>query len=260
MVGLIRTFIFTNIVFICLNNSCFSQDKIKYYTEIRDGFLKGTIEISLKAGWNTYWKHPGVNGFKPKIVVLSEKNVSAFSFYWPAPKILGPDGYEYLGYDTSPFIPFEISKIDKEKFMKLEIEFHYGVCKKICLVKNKILKIEQNIKTNLNDSNKINIAFEQIPSEFTSLSKNKCTLKSSANNFINIKVKNKILKEKKNINLALIDYKDQNSLITDQTFNSEEGYAKALLFSEKVSLENIDLNKLSLIFSIDGSAKKIVGC
>ena len=259
MVGLIRTFIITNIVSICLSNSCFSQDKIKYYTEMRDGFLKGAIEISLKAGWKTYWKHPGVNGFKPKIVVLSQKNVSAFSFYWPAPKILGPEGYEYLGYDTSPFIPFEISKIDKEKFMKLEIEFHYGVCKKICLVKNKILKIEQNIKTNLGDSNKINIAFEQIPSEFTSLFKNKCTLKSSANNFINIKVKNKNLKEKK-IDLALIDYKDQNSLITDHTFNSEEGYAKALLFSEKFSLKNIDLSKLSLIFSIDGSAKKIVGC
>ena len=73
-------------------------------------------------------------------------------------------------------------------------------------------------------------------------------------------MKNKILKDKKNINLALIDYKDQNSLITDQTFNAEEGYAKALLFSENLSLENIDLNKLSLIFSIDGSAKKIVGC
>ena len=92
------------------------------------------------------------------------------------------------------------------------------------------------------------------------MSKNKCTLKSSANNYINIKVKNKILKEKKNIDLALIDYKDQYSLITDQIFNSEEGYAEALLFSEKFSVENIDLNKLSIIFSIDGSAKKIVGC
>ena len=45
MVGLIRTFIFTNIIFICLTNSCFSQDKIKYYSEIRDGFIKGAIEM-----------------------------------------------------------------------------------------------------------------------------------------------------------------------------------------------------------------------
>ena len=65
---------------------------------------------------------------------------------------------------------------------------------------------------------------------------------------------------KQNINLALIDYRDQDSLITEQTFNSEEGYTTALLFSETVSLANIDLNKLSLIFSIDGSAKKIIGC
>ena len=260
MVDLIRAFLVATIFCVCFSKSSFCQDKVKYYIEERGHVYRGAIEINLDKGWHTYWKHPGVNGFKPKIVILSQKNVSAFSVSWPHPKILGPDGYEYLGYDTSVFIPFEITKFDKEKFFKIHLELHYGVCKKICLVKNRALKIEENIKTGLSGSEKINIAFKKIPLDFTSSSENKCTLESSSKNHIKLTVKNKILKDKKNINLALIDYRDQDSLITDQTFNSEEGYATAFLFSETVSLANIDLNKLSLIFSIDGSAKKIIGC
>ena len=260
MVALIRAFLVATIFCVCFSNSSFCQDKLKYYIEKQGDAYRGAIEINLDKGWHTYWKHPGVNGFKPKIVILSQKNVSAFSVSWPNPKILGPDGYEYLGYDTSPSIPFEITKIDKEKFFKIELELHYGVCKKICLVRNRALKIEKNTKTSLSDSEKINIAYKRIPSDVTSSSKNRCTLESSSKNLIKLTVKNKMLKDEKNINLALIDYKDQDSFITDQTFNSEEGYATALLFSETVSLANIDLNKLSLSFSIDGSAKKITGC
>jgi len=260
MVALIRAFLVATIFCVCFSKSSFCQDKLKYYIEDQGDVYRGAIEINLDKGWHTYWKHPGVNGFKPKIAILSQKNVSAFGVSWPHPKILGPVGYEYLGYDTSPSIPFEITVLDKEKFFKIELQLHYGVCKEICLVRNRALKIEKNTKTSLSDSEKINIAYKRIPSDLTSSSKNRCTLESSSKNLIKLTVKNKMLKDEKNINLALIDYKDQDSFITDQTFNSEEGYATALLFSETVSLANIDLNKLSLSFSIDGSAKKITGC
>ena len=109
MVGLIRTLLVIIILSFFLSKSIFGQDEIKYYLEEMDGIYKGAIEIKLDAGWHTYWKNPGANGFKPKIVVLSQKNINTFKFYWPHPKVLGPDGYEYLGYDKSPFIPFEIS-------------------------------------------------------------------------------------------------------------------------------------------------------
>ena len=261
MVALIRAFLVSTIFCLCFSKSSFCQDKLKYFIQEQGDRYRGAIEINLDKGWHTYWKHPGANGFKPKISILSQKNISAFNVSWPHPKILGPDGYEYLGYDTSPSIPFEINKFDKDKFFKIKLELHYGVCKKICLVKNRVLKIEQNIKTSFSNSKKINIAFKGIPLDVTSSSsKNKCTLESSSNNLIKLTVKNKILKDKKNINLALIDYGVQDSLITDQTFNPEEGYATALLFSETVSLPNINLNKISLIISIDGSAKKIIGC
>ena len=260
MVALIRALLVATIFCVCFSKSSFCQDKLKYYIEEQVEAHRGAIEINLDKGWHTYWKHPGINGFKPRIVITSQNNVKSFNVKWPHPKILGPVGYEYLGYDTSVFIPFEITKFDKEKFFKIHLELDYGVCKKICLVKNKVLKIEKNIKTGLIDSEKINIAFKRIASEVTFSSKNKCTLESSSNNLIKLTVKNKILKDKQNINLALIDYRDQDSLITEQTFNSEEGYATALLFSKNVSLANIDLNKLSLIFSIDGVAKKIIGC
>ncbi len=260
MVALIRAFLVSTIFCLCFSKSSFCQDKLKYFIQEQGDRYRGAIEINLDKGWHTYWKHPGANGFKPKISILSQKNISAFNVSWPHPKILGPDGYEYLGYDTSPSIPFEITKFDIEKLFKLELELHYGVCKKICLVKTRVLKIEQNTKTSYSDSEKINIAFKRIPSDITSSSKNKCTIESSSKNLIKLTVKNKILKDEKNINLALIDYKDQESLITDQTYNSEEGYATALLFSETVSLANIDFNKLSLSFSIDGVPKKVTGC
>ena len=260
MVSLIRTFLVMHIFCIFFSKISVAQESVKYYIEERGEIYRGAIEIKLETGWHTYWKHPGINGFKPKFSILSKENVRELNFFWPPPKILGPDGYEYLGYDKSTFIPFKINKLDKNKFSKLKIEMNYGVCKKICLVKNRVLKIDPYVKTSFSDSKKINIAFKRIPSEFNTFSENKCILKSSAENFIDITLKNEILKDKKNISLALIDYKDQNSLITDQSFNSKEGSTSAVLFSEQVSLADIDLNKLILIFSVDGSAKKINGC
>ncbi len=242
------------------SKSIFGQDKIKYYLGKMDGIYKGAIEIKLDAGWHTYWKHPGANGFKPKIVVLSQKNINTFKFYWPHPKVLGPDGYEYLGYEKGPFIPFEISKIDKEKIFNIELEFHYGVCKKVCLVKNRILKIEQKLANSTSHSEKINIAFEKVPSEFFSSSGNECNLESKANNLFKLTIKNEILKDKNKINLALIDYTDETHLITDQTFDSKEGSASAILSSETAPFVNVDINQISLTFMIDGSAKKIIGC
>ena len=70
-------------------------------------------------------------------------------------------------------------------------------------------------------------------------------------------------KKEKDLIFNEIDAKysiDQNHLITDQTFDSKEGSASAMLSSEIAPFVNVDLNKISLTFLINGSAKKIIGC
>ena len=128
------------------------------------------------------------------------------------------------------------------------------------MIRNKVLKIEQKITNSVSNSEKIKNAFKKIHSEFLSFSVNKCKLEKTRNQLFKVTIKNKVLKDKNKINLALIDYIDQNSLITDQTFNPEEGSATAMLSSETTPFENVDLNKINLIFLVDGSARKIIGC
>ena len=242
------------------SNNCFSQDDIKYYVNSMGNRVIGTIEIKLAKGWHTYWKYPGGSGYQPKISTLYEENLSSFNIFWPFPQILGPNNFEYFGYDKSVLLPFEIYKIDKDKIAGTEILLSYGICRRICIVRNKVLNIKEDKKSSPMELKKISLSFRSLPSVFNGLEENNCTIKNSGSNSFKLNMFNKVLKENKKIDLALIDHNNKKFSITHQFFNPSEGIVTAEIFSDKISITDFDLTKVNLLFSINGSVKKILGC
>ena len=230
----IFTVLFVNLV---LLKPSFSQANVEYYNLSRDGSTRGAISITFPEGWSTYWKFPGPNGFIPKIRVLTEKNLESFSISWPYPK-----------------------KLDEQKKIYLHLNISFGICKSVCVVQNKTLKISDEGDLNYLVLDKLLKSKNRIAMTTSFGSSNKCIIKKKTDKEYQITIENSFMRNIELVSGVLVDYKGSSWIIETQSFYPEIGRVKALLKSKNISKNDISIDNFSLLY-LDGKiAKKTIGC
>jgi DsbC/DsbD-like thiol-disulfide interchange protein len=98
-----------------------------------DARLRAGIEIRLKAGWHTYWRHPGDAGVPPRLDFAGSANVKAVDVAWPAPQRIPEEGLTAIGYTGSFILPLVVSPQDPARPARLRLKVEYAVCEKLCV-------------------------------------------------------------------------------------------------------------------------------
>ena len=188
------TFIFT---LACISlmgiKPTFSQAKIEYHVFANDNPINGAISITFPDGWSTYWKFPGPNGFIPKIKVLYKKNLKSFNVFWPYPKKLGPKNFTYLGYDDDLLLPVELKRLDEGKQITLLLDISYGICKSVCVVQSKTLKISDRDDIDYLVLDKLLKSNNRVTMTTSLGSSNKCRIKKLTDTQYKIVVENLLI-------------------------------------------------------------------
>jgi DsbC/DsbD-like thiol-disulfide interchange protein len=92
------------------------------------------IEISMAAGWKTYWRNPGdAGGVPPNLDWTASSNVAAVKMLFPAPSRLKDASGDSIGYKTSVVFPLEVTPKDPTKPVDLKLAIEFGVCREICV-------------------------------------------------------------------------------------------------------------------------------
>jgi DsbC/DsbD-like thiol-disulfide interchange protein len=92
------------------------------------------IEISMAAGWKTYWRNPGDSGgVPPNLDWAASSNVSAVKMLFPAPSRLTDASGDSIGYKSTVVFPLEITPKDPTKAVDLKLAIEFGVCREICV-------------------------------------------------------------------------------------------------------------------------------
>ena len=253
----IFTVLFVNLV---LLKPSFSQANVEYYNLSRDGSTRGAISITFPEGWSTYWKFPGPNGFTPKIRVLTEENIESFSISWPYPKTLGPKNFTYLGYDDALLLPIELKKLDKRKKIYLHLNISFGICKSVCIVQNKTLEISDEGDLNYLVLDKLMKSKNRITMTTNFGSSNKCIIRKKTNKEYQITFENHLMRNNELVSDVLVDYEGSSWIVETQSFYPKIGIVEASLKLEDTSRNDINMDKISLLY-LDGKvAKRTIGC
>ena len=238
----------------------FSQAIVEYHIFSKDDPIKGAISITFPDGWSTYWKFPGPNGFTPDIKVLKKENLKSFNISWPYPKKLGPKKFTYLGYDGDLLLPVELKKFDQSKNIYLDLDISFGICKSVCVIQNKTLKIRSMSDIDYVVLDKLLKSKNRITMTTNFGSSNKCILRKVTDNEYQITLANDLMRNSELVNGALLDYMGSSLIIETQSFYPEFGRVEALLKLEQSSKNKIDLGNFSILYLDNGTAKRTVGC
>ena len=238
----------------------YSQAIMEYHVFSKDDPIKGAISITFPDGWSTYWKFPGPNGFTPNIKVLKKENLKSFDISWPYPKKLGPNQFSYLGYDANLLLPVELKKIDQSKNIYLDLDISFGICKSVCVIQNKTLKISSKSDINYVVLDKLLKSKNRITMTTSFGSSNRCIIRKVTDNEYQITLANDLMKNSELVNGALLDYTGSSLIIETQSFYREFGKVEAILKLEQSSKNKIDLENFSLLYLDSLSAKRTIGC
>ena len=238
----------------------FSQAKIESHIFSKDNPINGAISITLPDGWSTYWKFPGPNGFTPNIKVLHKENLKSFNISWPYPKKLGPENFTYLGYDNDLLLPVELKRLDENKNIILLLDISYGICKSVCIVQNKTLEISDEGDLNYLVLDKLMKSKNRITMTTNFGSSNKCIIKKKTNKEYQITFENHLMRNNELVSNVLVDYEGSSWIVETQSFYPKIGRVESLLKLEDTSRNDINIDKISLLY-LDGKvAKRTIGC
>ena len=250
-------FVFINLA---LPKSSFSQANIDYHIFSTDNPVSGAISITFPDGWSTYWKFPGPNGFTPNVKVLHKENLKSFNISWPYPKKLGPKNFTYLGYDDDLLLPFELKRLDNTKNISLLLDISYGICKSVCVVQRKTLKISDIDDIDYLVLDKLLKSNNKITTTTGFGSSNKCRIKKLADTQYKIVVENLLMKNSRSVTGVLVDYEGSSWTIEAQSFYPKFGRVEALLELKESAKSELDLENVSLLYLDNLIAKKTVAC
>ena len=238
----------------------FSQANMDYHIFSKDNPINGAISITLPDGWSTYWKFPGPNGFTPNVKVLHKENLKSFKIFWPYPKKLGPKNFTYLGYDDDLLLPVELTRLDENKNISLLLDISYGICKSVCVVQNKTLKISDIDDIDYLILDKLPYLNNKITMATGLGSSNKCRIKRLTDTQYKIVVENLLMKNSRSVSGVLVDYEGSSWTIEAQSFHPGFGRVEALLKLKEPTKNELDLENVSLLYLDNRVAKKTVAC
>ncbi len=252
------------LILACINSTfskpTFSQAKIESHIFSKDNPINGAISITFPDGWSTYWKFPGPNGFTPNIKVLHKENLKSFNISWPYPKKLGPKNFTYLGYDDDLLLPVELKRLDENKNISLLLDISYGICKSVCVVQSKTLKISDIDDIDYLVLDKLLKSNNRITMTTGFGSSNKCRLKKLTDTQYKIVVENLLMKNSRSVTSVLVDYEGSYWNIETQSFYPQFGRVEALLKLKETTKNKLDLKNVFLLYLDDRIAKKTVAC
>ena len=259
---MLRTFYIFIVLFVNLTllKPCFSQANVEYHNLSKDESIRGAISITFPEGWNTYWKFPGPNGFIPKITVLYKENLESFSVSWPYPKKLGPKNFTYLGYDDDLLLPIKLKKFNEKQRINVHLDISFGICRNVCVVQNRTLEISDESDLNYLVLDKLLKSKNRITMATSFGNTNKCILKKKSDTEYLITFENHLMRNNESVSGVLVDYEGTSWIIETQSFYPEIGRVEALLKSENISRNDLNIGNFSLLY-LDGKiAKKTIGC
>jgi DsbC/DsbD-like thiol-disulfide interchange protein len=101
--------------------------------ETTQGNWRVGLDITLDAGWKTYWRMPGDAGVPPQFDWSRSRNVKSVTVLWPAPSRFTDKGGETVGYEDRVVFPLDVAAEDAAKPIELVLDVFLGVCKIICI-------------------------------------------------------------------------------------------------------------------------------
>jgi DsbC/DsbD-like thiol-disulfide interchange protein len=101
--------------------------------EISPGHYRLAIDVELAPNTITYWRNPGEAGLPPQFSFEGSDNVATAELRFPAPKKLLEAGLAANGYKAHVTFPLEIVARDARLPVRLNYQFDYAVCEKLCI-------------------------------------------------------------------------------------------------------------------------------
>ena len=142
------------------------------------------------------------------------------------------------------------------------MDISFGICKSVCIVQNKSLEISD--KGDLKDLvlDELIKSKNRITMTTSFGNSNRCIIKKKTNKEYQISFENHLMKNNEEMRNVLVDYEGNSWVIETQSFHPEVGKVEALIKSENISRNDMDLDveNFSLIY-LDGEiAKRTIGC
>lgn len=97
-----------------------------------EGTQMAGFNISLAAGWKTYWRAPGDGGIPPVMFLEGSDNIDSVRFHWPVPEVFEQNGMRSVGYMNGVVLPIELSP-QSDGPIHLSGALQIGVCEEVCV-------------------------------------------------------------------------------------------------------------------------------
>jgi len=99
-------------------------------------------QVSMKAGWKTYWRSPGDAGLPPRWDWENIKNIKRISVLWPAPEFARIFDMDSYIYHQEVILPIDVEIKDDKAPTFLMLNLEYMVCSEICVPKNGVYSLD----------------------------------------------------------------------------------------------------------------------
>ena len=120
------------------------------------------LSLTLRPGWKTYWRSPGEAGIPPRLDWSGSTNLREVKVHWPTPSIFDSFGLTTIGYADHVLLPVEITPIDPDQPIGVDLGLDMGVCRDICVFEH--AKIEQLLLPGVAaGESRVSAAFAQLP-------------------------------------------------------------------------------------------------
>ncbi len=93
------------------------------------------VEVSLDAGWKTYWRSPGDAGLPPALDWAGSTNLGAATLSYPAPARLTLLGIQTFGYHGDVIFPIDVAVATPGRPLDLRLKLDVLVCAQLCVPK-----------------------------------------------------------------------------------------------------------------------------
>lgn len=97
-----------------------------------DGTQIAGLNITLAAGWKTYWRAPGDGGIPPVMFLEGSENIESVRFHWPIPEVFEQNGMRSVGYMNGVVLPIELTP-NANGPIHLSGALQIGVCEEVCV-------------------------------------------------------------------------------------------------------------------------------